>query len=942
MIRRLPILALVTAILFVAQAADAQYKARPVISSLSPASGPPGTVVTINGQNFGPEYSVEYNGVALQPKSVSATKIVVQLPANAVQGRLTLRGPTHQVTSPQVFWVVQSKSAPVITLISPATGPPGTVITITGNNFSSKGHENTVTISGAPVAVRSASTTRITGVIPTTGRTGNITVQVYNAGQATSPQSFTVLSQLAITAFTPAMGPPGTHVEITGSGFSVKKNNNTVKIGDQKCKIINVSSNKMTVALPKKNVESGRFNVTVKGLGTYEHPTIFPVAYPPDISTFSPAAGNIDTEVTIKGTHFGINSAGIQVLLTGRKCHVLSANENEIRVRVPQGSVSGKFKIIVPKMGTAESDKIFEVWAPLSVTRMDPVFGMPGTMVKIFGSGFRAKASDHTLYLSDEKVKIIKIEGGALVFKIPTKVVDGPVSFRLEVKDRGATMIPMRFTVMHSPEIADFSPLRGPVGTAVVINGNYFGTRPNHVRILLGGQVIPATSVTPNQIMLTIPPGAASEQFEIQTMRRGGAKSKKTFEVFVPVRVTSFLPSMGYGGQTVHLFGSGFGTTTKQNTVSLNGVKLKVIDASPSRLKVKLAKKVTTGGFKVEVPGRGSSETIQKFNVVNQIRVKSFDPPNGVPRTYVTIKGAGFENSGLRGYIGKTPIGVRIDSPNKVTIAIPPGAESGKFLFTAPGAGRSEAGSNFKVLIPLIVTGFQPAYGPVGTKVSLYGSGFDLRPNKTKVTYGRQVLKVENGSSDTMLVVTIPKNSNDSSFKIKVRGRGDTESENIFSVVKPVSVPTKPTPAPTPAPVVATAPPATAPAATPPYAAPATAPAATPPYAAPATAPAATPPATQPVSLDDMMGIAKVQPKITSFEPGEGPVGELIMIEGSGFGEDMDAVKAWIGNVPAPVLGVLDDMIQIEVPMGVRRGAIKIKVGANPITKSAKLFVVQE
>jgi hypothetical protein len=428
-------------------------------------------------------------------------------------------------------------------------------------------------------------------------------------------------------------------------------------------------------------------------------------------------------------------------------------------------------------------------------------------------------------------------------------------------------------------------------------------------------------------------------------MRRGGAKSKKTFEVFVPVRVTSFLPSMGYGGQTVHLFGSGFGMTTKQNTVTLNGVKLKVIDASPSRLKVKLAKKVATGGFKVEVPGRGSSETMQKFKVVNKIRVKSFDPSKGIPGTYVIIKGQGFENSGLRGYIGKTPIGVRIDSPNKVTIAIPPGADSGKFLFTAPGAGRSEADTRFKVLIPLEVTGFQPAYGPVGTKVSLYGSGFDLRPNKTKVTYGRQVLKVENGSSDTMLVVTIPKNSDDASFKVKVRGRGATESENIFSVVKPVSVPTKPTPAPTPAPVVATAP-VTAPATAPPYTAPAytapaTAPATAPPYAAPATAPAAAP-ATAPVSMDDMMGIAKIQPKITSFDPAEGPVGELIMIEGKGFGENMDTVKAWIGNVPAPVLGVLDDMIQIEVPMGVRRGAIKIKVGANPITKSKKLFVVKE
>ena len=676
MIRRLPILALVAAMFFAAQAADAQYKARPVISSLSPASGPPGTVVTINGQNFGSEYSVEYNGVPLKPKSVSATQIVVQLPSNAVQGRFTLRGKVHQVVSPQVFWVVQAKNAPVISSISPVTGPPGTVVTITGNNFSNKAHENTVTINGAALAVRSASPSRIQAVIPVGAADGNLQVQVYNAGHATSPQAFKVLSQLAISSFDPPMGPPGTHVVLKGSGFSTKKKNNTVKIGDEKCKIIKVSETEMTVAIPKKGAESGRFNIEVKGLGTYEHPTVFPVAYPPEVSSFSPAAGNVNTEVTIKGDHFGVNPQGLQVLLTGRACQVVSSTDSELRVRVPQGAVSGKFKIIIPQMGTAESDKIFEVWAPLAVTRMDPMYGMPDTAVKIYGTGFRAKPSDHTLFLGEKKIKIDSIEGGALSFKIPKDVPDGPVSFRLEVKDRGATMIPMAFTVMHAPEITDFSPARGPVGTVVAINGNYFGTKTTHVRILLGGQIVPASAVTPTQILLTVPPGATAGQFEVQTVRRGSAKSKKMFDVFVPVRVTSFLPSLGYAGQTVHLFGSGFDMSSKKNTVTLNGTKLKVLEASPTRLKVKLARGVTTGSFKVEVPGRGSSETMQKFNVVDQLSVKSFEPSSGVPGTYVTIKGKGFENNGLRGYIGQTPIGVRVDSPTKVTIAIPPNAES--------------------------------------------------------------------------------------------------------------------------------------------------------------------------------------------------------------------------------------------------------------------------
>lgn len=940
MTRRLPYLALVTAILIFAQGAEAQYKARPVISSLSPASGPPGTVVTINGQNFGPEYSVEYNGVLLKPKSVSATKIVVQLPGNAVQGRFTLRGPVHQVVSPQVFWVVQAKAMPVITSVEPRSGPPGTVVTIMGNNFSNKGHENTTTLSGATLAVRSASTTRIQAVIPVGAKTGNITVQVYNAGQATAPQSFTVLAQLTIDSFEPAMGPPGTHVTLKGSGFSTKKRDNTVKLGDQKCKLLSVSSNEIKVAIPKKGAESGRFSISVKGLGDYEHPKIFPVAYPPDISTFSPAAGNIGTEVAIKGDHFGVNPAAVQVLLTGRACQVVSAGPNEIRVRVPQGAVSGKFKLIVPDMGSVESAKAFEVWAPLAVTRMEPMFGMPGTEVKLFGSGFRAKTSDHTLYLGSQQIKVEKIEGGALVFKIPAKVADGPVSFRLEVKDRGATMVPIPFTVMHSPEISGFKPARGPVGTAVVIEGNYFGTKTNHVRVVLNGQIVPATSVTPTQITLTLPPGATTGQFEVQTVRRGQAKSKKSFEVFVPVRVTSFLPSMGYSGQTVHLFGSGFAEKANQNSVSLNGVKLKVLEASPTRLKVKLARGVSTGSFKVEVPKRGVSETMQKFNVVEQLRVTKFNPTSGVPGTYVKIKGKGFENTGLRGYIGQAPMGVRVDSPTQVTIAIPPNAETGVFSFTALGAGKAEAKGKFKVLTPLAITSFQPAYGPVGTKVSIYGTGFDLRPNKTKVTYGRKALSIENGSTETMLVVTIPKGAEDGAFSVKVRGRGTIESENIFSVVKPMAPAPTPAPAPAPAPAVAVAPTPT-PAATPavepsPYGGGA----ASAPAAVPAPAPA--PATVTPTSMDDMLGISGEQAKIDSFDPAEAPAGELIMVMGSGFGEDMDSVKVWVGNVPATVLGVLPDMIQFEVPSGVRRGAVKIKVGDNPMVKSKKLLVVTD
>jgi len=941
MIRKLPYLACVAAVLFFAQAALAQYQARPVISSLNPTSGPPGTFVTILGVNFGPEYRVEYNGVPLTPQKVTPTEIVVQLPMNAVQGRFTLRGPVHQVASAQVFWVIQTVAAPVIVSIDPVVGPPGTTVTINGNNFSNKGHENTVLLSGVPLSVRSATTTRIQAVVPVGAQTGNIAVQVYNAGQATSPQSFTVLAQLKIDRFDPPMGPPGTHVTIIGSGFSAKAKDNVVMLGDSKCKIVSVEPGRIVVQVPKKNITTGRFNITVKGLGSFEHPNPFPVVYPPEISSFTPLAGNVGTEVSIKGIHFEGDPSQIQVLLTGRACPLTLATPNEIRVQVPQGAVSGKFKVNIPQMGTAESDNAFEVWAPLAVTRMDPLFGLPGAEIRIDGSGLRAKPGDHSLYMNTQKVPIDRIDNGGLVFKIPANAPDGPVTLRLEVADRGATMIPMPFTVLHSPEIAGFSPTRGPIGTTVMVTGNYFGTQPSHVRVLLGGQVVPITSISPTQVSFSVPPGAMTGSVEVQTVRRGNATTgKKQFEVYVPVQALNFLPSLGYEGQTVHLFGSGFDANAKLNTVTLNGVPLTVIEASPTRLKVKLAKGITSGTFRVEVPGRGFSETIQRFSVVQQLRVKSFAPSNGVPGTYVVIKGLGFENAGLRGYIGQTPIGVRVDSPTQVTIAVPPNADSDKFVFTAPGAGQAESDTKFKVLTPLIITGFQPAYGPEGTRVSIYGTGFDLRPNKTKVTYSRVALNVENGSMDTMLIVTIPKGSEDSAFKVKVRDRGEIESDNLFSVVRPQAVPLPvsvpvamptPIPAPTPAPTPGTE--------DDPYGwgtpAPTPKPTLTP-------TPIPTPP-TQPANMDDMLGVAAgEQPKITRLDPVEAAVGDLIMIEGSGFGEDMAAVKAWIGNVPANVVGVLPEMVQIEVPVGVRRGAVKLKIGDKLSVKSDGLVTVTD
>jgi len=117
------------------------YTALPVITGVSPASGPTagGTVVTITGFNFTGATSVAFEGTPGTSITVngSGTQITVTSPARAAGvADITVTTPagTNADTAADNFLY---GSAPTITSISPAQGPTagGTTVTITGTGF---------------------------------------------------------------------------------------------------------------------------------------------------------------------------------------------------------------------------------------------------------------------------------------------------------------------------------------------------------------------------------------------------------------------------------------------------------------------------------------------------------------------------------------------------------------------------------------------------------------------------------------------------------------------------------------------------------------------------------------------------------------------------------------------------------------------------------------
>jgi len=141
--------------------------------------------VTISGTNFTGATSVKFNGTAATFSVTSATTIQATVPAGATTGPLSATTPGGTATSAGNFTVL---SPPTITTFTPATGPAGTSVTISGTNFTGT---TAVRFNGTAASFTVMSATTIQATVPAGATTGPLSVTT-PVGSVTSAITFTV------------------------------------------------------------------------------------------------------------------------------------------------------------------------------------------------------------------------------------------------------------------------------------------------------------------------------------------------------------------------------------------------------------------------------------------------------------------------------------------------------------------------------------------------------------------------------------------------------------------------------------------------------------------------------------------------------------------------------------------------------------------------------
>ncbi len=115
-------------------------------------------------------------------------------------------------------------------------------------------------------------------------------------------------------------------------------------------------------------------------------------------------------------------------------------------------------------------------------------------------------------------------------------------------------------------------------------------------------------------------------------------------------------------------------------------------------------------------------------------------------------------------------------------MTVPTGATTGPIAATSP-SGSATSATAFTVTVPPAISGFTPSSGPVGTSVTIAGTGFSATPAENSVTFNGTAATITS-STPTSIDVTVPTGATTGPVAV-TSPSGSATSATAFTVTVP-------------------------------------------------------------------------------------------------------------------------------------------------------------
>jgi hypothetical protein len=711
----------------------------PIVSSVSPTTGPVGTQVQVNGSGFGATQGTSLITVNRQTPAVASWsdgQIVATVPSTATSGPVQVQVATFGSNTNIDFLV----PPPQVISLSPSSGLAGNSVTVTGSGFQNTQGSSTISFNGSAAAVKTWSDTQIVATVPSGTTTGPVKVTVNSVASNQDIVFATVMP--VISSLSPASGPGGSQVQINGVGFGATQGSSTVTFNGQPA-TISSWSNTQIVANTVSYVTTGAVTVTVNGV-TSNNDNIFTVLAP-QITSVSPTSGTVGTQVTINGSNFASSQSCCYVYFNGTGASVNSWGSTQVVATVPSGATTGPVSIVVTGAFGSNDNVIFTMPNPL-VASLSPASGPVGAQVQVNGSGFGSTQGSSTVSFNGANAAVTSWSDSQILATVPNSTSTGPVKVTVGgvASNKGVDYN------VPPPQITGISPASGGVGTQVTITGSNFQAQPTTGYVYFNGSLATTVSWNNTQIVASISSGMTTGGVKVDV---NGVYSNQDFVFTIPNPVVAgFSPGGGPVGTSVQINGSGFGATQGSSTVTFDGTAAAVSSWSDSQIVATAPSGAPTGPIFVTEAGIAARSTAY-FNVSN-INVNSVSPTAGPTGTQVTVSGVGFgssQGSSTLSFNGTSATSISTWTDSQIVATVPSSSTTGPVKVVNSGAS-SNTTINFTV-DNVVVTSVNPATAPAGTQAQINGSGFGS--TQGSVTINNYSASVVNWSA-SQITVTAP------------------------------------------------------------------------------------------------------------------------------------------------------------------------------------------
>ncbi len=577
----------------------------------------------------------------------------------------------------------------------------------------------------------------------------------------------------AISGVSATTGPVGSQVTISGTGFGTAQGSSQVFLNDLAATVNTWSATSISITIPS-GATTGPLVVAVASSMDSSNPVTFTITSQPlpsgwldqDVGVV-PAQGSstyASGVFTVKGTGHGVYSTtdGFHFVYVP-----LSGNGTIIaRVASLSGTSSADAGVMIRETMNPAATVAFSeynadeyVWFPYRTstggtpTSPDASAGALPYWVEVVRSG-----STFSAYMSSNGSNWVQV-GTSQTINMATNVFIGLAVANGTTSSTLATATLDNVSVSNissppAPVISSVSPAGAPVGAVVTLTGTSFQPVQGNSTVTVDG--VSATVQSWNETAINIfVPTSLSAGSASMVVTVGGQASNGAGFAALPA-VTSIYPMSAAVGGSITIYGATFGATQGSSTVYFNGVAATSVTSwSATQIVAAVPTGATTGAVTVTVNSAQSNPTTS-FTLINPV-ISSLSPAWGPIGGTVVVNGTGFGATPGNGAVyingAYAQFGEGTWTNTQISVVVPSSATTGPLTVTT--AGLTSNGVQFTVEGSLAVTGISPNAGPIGSSVTISGTGFGPSQGTSTVTMNAVALTVSSWS-DTQIVAAIP------------------------------------------------------------------------------------------------------------------------------------------------------------------------------------------